>query len=264
MTRLRNVLLAVVSVAVLAGVAVGCNAQSSHESAPAHETASDKAFGERVRTYLLSHPEVLEEAFERLQSKQEADKQALASGAIASHRQALEHDPRDPVLGNPNGTVTVVEFSDYRCPFCKAAEPEVEKLLAEQKDVRLVIKEFPIIDWEDQSHLSRDAARVVLATLPQGKYAAVHRAMLAQKAKLEDTVVNETLLGVGIDVAKARALASDKAIDAQLADTYKLAHELGVDGTPGFVVGDTLIAGAQMDALRTAIAAARTAAVKQR
>jgi protein-disulfide isomerase len=261
--RLRNALFAISATVALAGLAAACNAQSSSQqasspqSSAAHESAADKAFGARVRAYLLAHPEVLGEAFDRLQAKQAADKEAMARGAIAEHRQALLHDPRDGVLGNPNGKITVVEFSDYRCPFCKAAEPEVEKLLAEQKDVRWVIKEFPIIDWEDQSHLSRDAARVALATLPQGKYAAVHMALLGQQARLDDAVVDEVLKAQGVDVAKTRAQANDKAIEAQLADTLQLAHALGIDGTPAFLVGDTLVSGAQMDALRAAIDAAR-------
>ncbi|MGC1302671.1 MAG: DsbA family protein [Caulobacteraceae bacterium] len=265
MTRLRKALSAIAATVALAGLAAACNAQSSQErGAPAaHESASDKAFGARVRAYLLAHPEVLAEAFDQLQAKQAADKLAMAHDGIVKHRQELQHDPRDGVLGNPNGKVTVVEFSDYRCPFCKAAEPEVEKLLAEQKDVRLVVKEFPIIDWEDQSHLSRDAARVALATLPQGKYAAVRMALLAQKAKLEDPVVDEVLKANGVDVAKARALAADKAIDAHLSDTLQLAHALGIDGTPAFIVGETLIPGAQMDDLRAAIDAARAAAGKR-
>ena len=98
------------------------------------------AFGRRVRAYLLAHPEVLQEALERLQAKSDADKAADARAAIRARRQVLEHDPRDPVLGNPNGAVTVVEFFDDRCPLCKAAEPELENLLAANPDVRLVLK----------------------------------------------------------------------------------------------------------------------------
>jgi protein-disulfide isomerase len=255
--RLRNALFAIAATVALGSLAAACNAQSSGGASTPHENAADKAFGAKVRAYLLNHPEVLEEAFDRLQAKKEADKQALAHGAIRANRQALEHDPRDGVLGNPKGTVTVVEFFDYRCPFCKAAEPALEKLLADNKDVRLVLKEFPIIDYEDQSHLSRDAAHVALATMAQGKYAAVHQALLAQKVKLDPDVVDQVLKDNGVDVAKARAAATGSAIDEQIADTYKLAHALGIDGTPDFVVGDTLIPGAQMDALEIAIAQAR-------
>ena len=173
-TRLRTTLTTLAAVGALAAAA-GCHAQA--------ESASDRAFGARVHAYLLAHPEVLEEAFDRLQARQQSDKDALAKSAIAGRRQALEHDPRDGVVGNPRGPITVVEFSDYRCPFCKAAEPEVEALLAANPDVRLVLKEFPIIDYEDQSHRSRDAARAALGALPQGRYAQVHKALLAEKTR---------------------------------------------------------------------------------
>ncbi len=259
--RLRNALFAIAATVALGSLAAACNAQSS---STAHESAADKAFGAKVRAYLLNHPEVLEEAFGRLQAKQEADKQASAQGAILANRQALERDPRDGVLGNPNGTVTVVEFFDYRCPFCKASEPALQKLLADNKDVRLVLKEFPIIDYEDQSHLSRDAAHVALAAKAQGKYAAVHQALLTERAKLDPDVVDAVLKDAGVDVAKARAEATGKTVDDQIADTYKLAHALGIDGTPAFVVGDTLIPGAQMDALEIAIAQARESVGKKR
>jgi protein-disulfide isomerase len=255
-TKFRKTLLALAATAALGGLAAGCNAQAPREGAP-HESAADKAFGERVRTYLLAHPEVLQEMLDRLQAKQEADKAALAKANIDSRRQQLEHDPRDGVLGNPNGAVTVVEFFDYRCPFCKAAEPEVERLLADNPDVRLVLKEFPIIDYEDQSHLSRDAARAALGVLPQGRYAAVHKALLAEKAPLQPEVVARVLQANGVDLARDKATADSKAVEDQLGDTLRLAHEIGVDGTPAFVVGDTLIAGARMDDLRAAIAAQR-------
>ena len=251
MTRLRTALTTLAAIGALAAAA-GCHAQA--------ESASDRAFGARVHAYLLAHPEVLEEAFDRLQARQQSDKDALARNAIAGRRQALEHDPRDGVVGNPRGRITVVEFSDYRCPFCKAAEPEVEALLAANPDVRLVLKEFPIIDYEDQSHRSRDAARAALGALPQGRYAQVHKALLAEKTRLDPEVVAAVLKANGVDPAKDQAAAGSKAVDDQLDDTLKLAHEIGIDGTPAFVVGDTLIAGARMDDLRAAIAAARKGA----
>jgi protein-disulfide isomerase len=250
-TRLRQTLIAFAAVASLAAVAAGCHAQT--------ETPADKAFGQKVRAYLLAHPEVLEEAFENLQAKQQAAKDTLAKTAVVQHRQALEHDPRDGVLGNPSGKITVVEFFDYRCPFCKASEPDIEKLLADNPDVRLVLKEFPIIDYEDSSHRSRDAARLALGALAQGKYGAVHRALLAEKARLDPEVVQGVLKANGVDLAKAQTVADSKAVADQLTDTMTLAHDLGVDGTPAFVVGQTVIGGARMDDLQAAIAAARKA-----
>ncbi len=224
----------------------------------AQESPADIAFGKRVRSYLLAHPEVLQEAFEKLQAKVDADKADGARSAIVARRQVLERDPRDPVLGNPQGAVTVVEFFDYRCPFCKAAEPDLEKLLAANPDVRLVLKEFPILDTEDQTHLSEDAARAAIAASAQGKYGAVHRALLGQKHLDEDAIV-AVLKTNGVDVAAAQPVETSAATTTQIADARALARALGIDGTPAFIVGDQMIAGAQMDLLRAAIVQARKA-----
>jgi len=224
----------------------------------AKESPQDKAFGERVRAYLLAHPEVIQEAVDKLQTQREARQQAEARSAIAAHRQALERDPRDFVAGNPNGAVTVVEFFDYRCPFCKASEPAVVKLLRDHKDVRLVLKEFPILDAEDNTKISEDAARAALAAKPQGKYLAVHEAMLGEK-HLDEAGIQRILKDKGVDLIQAKTLAQDPATGTHLAENRTLARTLGIDGTPTFIIGDKLIQGARMDEIEAAIAAAREA-----
>ena len=246
--RLKSV---VTLAAVLGGLALttACHAEPM-------ESPADIAFGKRVRAYLLAHPEVLQETLERLQAKIDAGKAADARTAIASRRTLLERDPRDAVLGNPKGAVTVVEFFDYRCPFCKAAEPDVEKLLADNPDVRLVLKQFPILDLEDHTHISEDASRAAIAANAQGRFGPVHRALLADKA-LDDAGVAAVLKAAGVDTTKAQGVEGSAATTTELADVHALARALGIDGTPGFVVGDQMIAGAQMDALRAAIIQAR-------
>jgi protein-disulfide isomerase len=233
--------------------AAGCHAQTQPES------AEDKAFGAKVRAYLLAHPEVIQEAVSKLEAQQSAAKDAEARAAVVAHRQALEHDPRDGVLGSPAGKITLVEFFDYRCPYCKAAEPDLQKLLAANPDVRLVLKEFPILDVEDQSHISEDAAREALAALPQGRYAAVHAALLATP-HLDEAGIREVLSRNGVDLTKDQALSTAKPISDHLAENHALARDLGVDGTPAFVIGDAVISGARLDDIQAAITAARTAA----
>ena len=225
-----------------------------HAQAP--ESPADIAFGQRVRAYLLAHPEVLEEAISRLQAKEDAEKLAGARAAIAERRGLLEHDPRDAVLGNPQGKVTIVEFFDYRCPFCKAAEPDVEKLLADNPDVRLVLKQFPILDLEDHTHISEDASRAAIAARAQGRFAQVHRALLGQK-QLDETALAAILKANGIDQVAAGKVEIAPTTTATINDTRALAHALAIDGTPAFVVGDQMISGAQMDALRAAVVEAR-------
>ena len=247
--RFRSAALLLSALAALAMPVAACHAQ---------ESPANIAFGKRVRAYLLAHPEVLQEAFERLQAKADADKASGAREAIVARKQMLERDPRDPVLGNPQGAVTVVEFFDYRCPFCKAAEPDVEKLLADNPDIRLVLKEFPILDAEDQTHISEDAARAAIAAARQGKYGPVHRALLAQKHLDEDGVA-AVLKANGVNAATVQPLEASTATTTQIADARALARALGIDGTPAFIVGDQMVAGAQMDQLRAAVAQARKA-----
>lgn len=239
------------ALSLLAVAGAGCHAQNSPES------AEDKAFGAKVRAYLLAHPEVIEEAVDRLQAQQTAAKGAESRAAVAAHRQALEHDPRDGVIGAPQGKITVVEFFDYRCPYCKAAQPDVQKLLAANPDVRLVLKEFPILDAEDRSHISEDAARGALAALPQGRYAQVHDALLAEP-RLDEAAIGDVLQKNGVDLAKDKALSGAQTITDHLAANHALARALGVDGTPAFVIGDAIISGARMDDIQAAITAART------
>jgi len=238
------------SLFALAGA--GCHAQSTSE------TAADKAFGAKVRAYLMAHPEVIQDVVDKLQANETAAKEAEAHAAVATHRQALEHDSRDGIVGNPNGKITVVEFFDYRCPYCKGAEPDLQKLLAANPDVRLVLKEFPILDAEDQSHISEDAARAALAALPQGRYAQVHEALLAEK-RLDEAAIGDVLTRNGVDLAKDQALSTTKPITDHLAENHALARALSIDGTPAFVIGDAVISGARLDDIQAAITAARTA-----
>jgi protein-disulfide isomerase len=239
-----------IALSLFALAGAGCHAQNAPES------AADKAFGAKVRAYLLAHPEVIQEAADRLEAKEAATKTANARAAVVSHRQALEHDARDGVIGAPKAKITLVEFFDYRCPYCKSAEPELEKLLAANPDVRLVLKEFPILDAEDQTHISEDAARGALAAIPQGRYAQVHQALLAEH-HLDEAAIHDVLDRNGVDLAKAKALSDAKPITDHLAENHALARDLGVDGTPAFVIGNTVISGARLDEIQAAITAAR-------
>jgi protein-disulfide isomerase len=245
-------LAALAATAALALGAAGCNAQP--QASGKTESAQDKAFGARVRAYILDHPQVIEEAIEKLQADQEALKSASAQVQIVQNRQALEHDPRDGVAGDPKGKVTLVEFYDYRCPYCKAAQPELQRILAKHPNVRLVLKEFPILDVEDNTHISEDASRAAIAARAQGKYLKVHDDLLAEK-HLDEDAIARILKADGVDMAKDQALAKSDAVSAQIADTHKLARAVGIDGTPGFVIGDQMIAGARLDQIEAAIMA---------
>lgn len=219
------------------------------------QKTEDAAFGQKVRTYLLAHPEVLEEAFDKLQENKRLAAIKASTGAIQKHRAQLERDPRD-FVANPNGKVTVVEFFDYRCGYCKLAAPEVVKLIAENPDIRFVFKEFPIF-----GEVSDTAARIALT--PQGKSKALelYNSWMAEKA-LDEAAVDRHLASAGLNPAEVRKAAADPAIAKQIADTRKLAEDLKIEGTPAFIVGDTMIPGADLPALRAAITVAKAGDLK--
>ena len=223
---------------------------------------NEKAFGDRVRAYLITHPEVIEEAINRLQEKQAAEASQLAQSKIAENRQALEQDPRDYVGGNPKGTVTIVEFFDYRCGYCKSAQPQVIELLKANPDVRLVYKEFPILpDRDGKLGVSLRAARAALAAGAQGKYGAVHEDLMAEKA-LDDATIAKILTANGLDPAAAKSAGEADKVTEHLTAMHNLGLAIGIQGTPAFIVGDQLIPGADMEALKRAIEIARVKQIK--
>jgi len=224
-------------------------------SLAACQQADDAAFGQKLKAYLMAHPEVLKAALQNLQEQEDrdeakaeaaADKQAKAM--LPTLRKALEHDPRD-FVANPGGKVTVTEFYDYRCPHCINIAPKVVALIRQRPDVRFVFKEMPIF-----GPTSEHAARVALAAKAQGKdYVGLYAALMAQHG-LGDDDVDRLAKAKGVDLSKLPA--AERADAVQIADVAKLATELGIDGTPGFVVGDTIVHGEDYDALTAAIAQA--------
>lgn len=219
------------------------------------QKAEDAAFGNKVRAYLLEHPEVIEEAITKLQEKKQAEAAGVAKAALEKNRAALERDPRD-FVANPNGKITVTEFYDYRCGYCKLAAPEVVKLVEQNPDVRFVFKEFPIFGG-----LSNAAAAILLTPQAKPKFLQLHQAFMAEKT-LDEAAIERHLRAAGVDVNAAKVAASSDAVTKHMQDTHALAQALQIEGTPAFIVGDRIIPGADMEALKTAIADARTGKLK--
>lgn len=215
------------------------------------QPAPGAAQGDQVRQYLLEHPEVIEEAMAKLQAKRQAAADSELTKLLSANKEKLERDPRDFVAGNPNGAVTVVEFFDYRCPYCKVASEGVDKLLAQNKDVRLVLKEYPIL-----SPASEMAARAAIAAKAQGKYWPVHRALMAEQ-NLDAASIERILRANGIDMVKAEAVINAPATDAHIGDVRQLGRETRVSGTPAFLIGDRVVPGWAEDQVVDAIKAAR-------
>lgn len=207
-----------------------------------------------VKDYLVQHPEVILEAIQALQARQDAERADEAKGKIADLRDKLLRDSRDQVIGNPKGDVTLVEFFDYRCGYCKQAQPIVMELIKADPKLRVVLKEFPILGPD-----SLVASRAALASVAQGKYAAFHEALIGSRGALPDDKIMEIAKTVGIDTDKLKADMSSPAIAAQIADAHSLAEKLAINGTPSFIIGDQLIPGAiDLEALKKLVSDARS------
>ncbi len=234
--------------ALVAGIflAAAVPAHAADPLTPAQKDAVEAL----IRDYIANHPEAVLDA---VQAAQEKENTASAKNAIAANRAQLDDDPTSPVGGNPHGDVTIVEFFDYRCPYCKEVEPSLEALLDEDRKLRIVYKEFPIL-----GPASVYASRIALAARAQGKYDAFHHAMIATKGTIDDAVVDRVAAAVGIDMGKAKAALAAPGIDGIIHANYALAEALAIQGTPAFVIGDTLVPGvADIDSLKKLVAEAR-------
>ena len=191
-----------------------------------------------IKEYLIANPEVLEEAIRALQAQRKARRQTAAQASIRNNWKQIYEDPEDPVGGNPNGDVTIVEFFDYRCGYCKRVAPVVEKALAKDKKIRIVYKEFPVLGPN-----SVLAARAALASRAQGKYLAFHKALMYAKISYDEASIMKIATSVGIDTARLKKDMRALGIQAQITKIRALARSLGIRGTPAFVIGEQLFPG---------------------
>ncbi len=201
--------------------------------------------GEPTREYLLANPEVLPEAMEVLHQREQ-------QARIGPLRAELETPFPGAVMGNPEGSVTLVEFSDYACSFCRQSIPDVDALIAANPDLKVVVREYPILRPE-----SVDAARMALAAAQQGRYAAFHEAMF-RLGPPSDQTIEAAAREAGVDLAKAQQAIGTGMFDPQLQANAALAAQLGINGTPAFIVGNQTLNGAVgREAIGEAIAQAR-------
>jgi protein-disulfide isomerase len=176
-------------------------------------------------------------------------------------RDSVLRDPDIPSLGNPNGDLTIVEFFDYQCPYCKKLAPQLAKLVQEDGNIRIVLKDWPIFGDDSVA-----AAKLALAAKYQNKYAEAHDALIGANGKLTAATVNDLLAKAGVDVAAAAAdlQTHEKSIDDLLARNAAQADAFGFDGTPGFIVGTFRVPGVvEMKVLKMIVADARAAAKKK-
>jgi protein-disulfide isomerase len=212
-----------------------------------------KAIEAIIHDYLMQNPDVLIEALREAEAKANTETDAKAAQVLRDRHHEVFDDPATPVGGDPRGDVTIVEFFDYRCPYCKQVHPAIQKLLDQDRKLRFVYKEFPVLG--EQSDI---AAHAALAARLQGKYEPLHNAMMAAKGQITEEVVYRLAGSVGLDVDRLKHDMADPEIDRALGANRALAKALELRGTPGFVIGDHVVPGAiDLDALKTMVADAR-------
>ena len=217
-------------------------------------TAPDRAQIEAiVREYILRNPDIVAQALRLSQARQEMREQAALRQAIAARSEQLFEDPTSPVRGNPDGDVTIVEFFDYRCGFCKRAYPVMERLLAKDPGVRLIYKEFPILGPDSVA-----AARIALAAGRQGRYQEMRDTLFQSTGSLSANRVLKIAEEMGFDMGKLKADMVDPEINAIIERNKALAFGLNIRGTPAYVIGTQLVPGYLDDArLAQVVARAR-------
>ncbi|MAY62501.1 MAG: disulfide bond formation protein DsbA [Rhizobiales bacterium] len=209
--------------------------------ARALDDAQKEEMGAFVREYLLANPEILQEMQTALQTKQEAEAAEKAKAAIVANRDALTAAPEDIVLGNPEGDVTIVEFFDYNCGYCKHALQDMNAIIEGDDQVRFVLKEFPILGPD-----SLAAHRVAMSfrKLMPDKYGEFHRTLLGSEGRATEDSAMELAVKLGAEEAEVRTGMEDPAISDSIKQAYSLADQLGINGTPSYIVGDEAVFGA--------------------
>lgn len=217
-------------------------------------TSSDTAaIGSIIRDYILTNPEVLVEAMQELEKKQEIQRDSVAEKAIRTYESELLRDGDSPIAGNPNGDVTIVEFLDYQCGYCKRVHSVVKSVVAADGKVKIIYKDLPIL-----GEASRIAAYAALAAARQNKYLALHSALMEFRGQLDRARVLDAAASAGIDVHQLEKDMEAPEIKQIIERNLALASALGVRGTPAFIIGKQLVPGAvDADALKKLIADAR-------
>ena len=196
-------------------------------------------FERRVRDFILKNPEVIMEAARRFEQRQRAAEEGEAVAALTARADEILRDPDTPVGGNPEGDVTIVEFFDYNCPYCRQVSPVMVQAESDDAKLRVVYKEFPILGPN-----SMFAAKAALAVHRQGKYVAFHHALMQGKSAVDENRVIEVASKLGIDVTRMKSDMNEAAIGAAIEKNLALAQALRINGTPGFIIGRQILRGA--------------------
>jgi protein-disulfide isomerase len=232
-----NKLLVSLSVAMLIGF-------SSLQGEEVSTALSRAEIEKIVREYILQHPEVLMESVQSHRDRERVEAQKRSKDAVAANRRELFDATASPVAGTAGAEVTIVQFFDYKCGYCRRVSPTLSSLLEKHKNVRMIYKELPILGPD--SHM---ASRAALAAEKQGAYVAFHGELMNLNGPLTPEAIEATGRKLGLDVAKLKADMNSKDVEGALMQNQRLANAIGVQSTPSFVIGGELISGA-MDLTR--------------
>lgn len=218
--------------------------------------AQREAFGAQVREYLMENPEVIIEAYQVLEARQ-AEAQAQGDlNLVSDNADAIFEDGYSWVGGNPDGDVTIVEFFDYRCGFCRRAHPEVKELIESDGNIRYVAKEFPILG--ENSVISSRFALAVRMVAGDEAYALANEALIALNGDMQEPVLRRLAETLGLDADAVLTAMNDDDVTRQISDTRALAQKLQINGTPSFIMGGQMIRGyLPLEAMQDVIAEER-------
>ncbi len=223
---------AIVALFIGATISMASSAQANPENntfSPQQQQEIQKI----VRDYLINNPEVLVEVSQSLQDKELSKAKSQALQGITSNKEKLFNDPASPSTGNTNGDVMIVEFFDYQCGHCKEMQPVIESLLAKNKNVKIIYKEFPIYGAS-----SNFASKAALAAAKQNKYLEFHNALFKVSGALNEHKVLEVAKSVNLNIDQLKKDMNDPAVKNELTQNYDLAKALSLIGTPSFVLGN--------------------------
>ena len=239
----NNVLIDVALAAVVAAATAAGTSYLFLRHAPLGPPSADQERVERImRDYLTNNPEILVEMTNELDKRQAAEQSVQEQKAISKNADAIFRSPVSHVAGNPNGDVSVVEFFDYNCPYCRRSLSDVLKLINQDGKVRLVLKELPILSDDSVA-----AAKLALAANKQGKYFEMYQKLLSEPGKADKDTALRTAKELGLDIDQLQKDAEDPDIKKALDEAKDLAQKLHLKGTPQFLIGDRVIAGAPED-----------------
>lgn len=248
---MKKIILASAATALIGtgSLALGYLAGAAHPNSSATErttvamsaSVSREAIEKTVRDYLIKNPEIIAEAQHALEIKQVEAEKAHIADIIASNKDQLYDPAHDVVFGNPNADVTVIEFFDYNCGYCKRALPDMQAILKNDPNIRFVLKEFPILGPDSmRAHL---VAQAFKSMMPE-KYAAFHDLLLSKPERATEASAIADAVALGADETQLRDKMQDPAIRSAFENTYQLASQLNITGTPSYIIGNELIPGA--------------------